>query len=103
MAKLASDNLMEAYLYAVCKMKESDGQLSAGFMSAADQLILAQAEINGLPYFCTPQSEWTGNDAQGNYMGKIRSPHICNSTKIVDALKNDAKQPVQPTAPGQDT
>lgn len=33
----------------------------------------AQDQLSGLPYLCTPQSEWTGGD---NYV--VRVPHIVN-------------------------
>lgn len=43
-----------------------------------DRIASAASALSGLGYLCTPQSEWTGNNAAGEGTWVVNTPHIVN-------------------------
>ena len=78
--RLAADQLSQAQVDALLKLTDAgvDHDTVARVSKRIESAI--NSGLSGLAYLCHPQPEWTGNDASGNYTGRVRAPHIAQST-----------------------
>ena len=55
----------------------SDAREALAVTDVCNRLTAASEALRGLPYLCTPQSEWTGGESW-----VVRVPHIINDAKL---------------------
>ena len=58
------------------ELPETEGKEQQALTTVVDRLSQAYEALRGLPYLCTPQSEWMGGDEW-----KVRAPHIVSDQK----------------------